>query len=378
MSQKAKKRMSAEEQDRRLSEALTFVNFPNVESADCQAFIEMYWQNARDSNAEILSFGGGIQSTTLLYRGVNREIEGLGAAIFADTGWERDATYKNVEHCIQYAYDRGVPVFVVSNGNIREDTLDPTKRAPSMPFFIDSTEVMTIERQRQELEYALYDEFDADDYLDMYGSVAEHAAHCEKVLKEFDEKVEKGEIKPYKAPSKVAMLRRQCTNQYKIRPIQKLLRGLTGCNLHYPTTQWIGISLDEVQRMKQPRERYVKFRYPLIQDRWTRQSCIDYIADGGYPNPGRSACPGCPYHDSVEWKNLTAEEFEAVCEFDEKVREIGMTHPSKVFTYTQNRVFLHRSLKPMRQRPFEDDDDDGQLQLFDTKDTTCDEGGCFL
>ena len=391
---KQKKRMSAEEHQKRLKEGLTYVKFPNDEKL-CREYVEMYFNNARNGNSEILSFGGGTQSTALLYRGVRREIEGLGAAIFADTGWERDLTYENVKECIEYAYGHGIPVFVVANGNIREDTLNPEKRAPSMPFFISTEKLVTIENQRQELVNVLMESYPSPSLIEELYEYDSHTAwvHRQELaswekmrdaeLDKFEYGVKVGEIKEYMSPPKVAMLRRQCTNEYKIRPIQKLVRGLTGCSMHYPATQWIGISLDEVTRMKKPRERYMQFRYPLIEDRWDRQMCIDYIAYNGYKVPVRSSCPGCPYHDKVEWNSLNEKEFAEVCEFDEKIRELGLStiglHGKKDIAYTKNNVYLRRDLKPVRERTFDETEEDtGQLQLFETKDTACDEGGCFL
>jgi hypothetical protein len=70
---------------------------------------------------------------------------------------------------------------------------------------------------------------------------------------------------------KKGMLRRQCTSDYKIQPIKKKLREL--CNIgykkHFPKDkyieQWIGISTDEIQRMKPSRDPYILNRHPLIE-----------------------------------------------------------------------------------------------------------------
>ena len=56
------------------------------------------------------------------------------------------------------------------------------------------------------------------------------------------------------------MLRRQCTNHYKIEPIYKQIRRLAGGKRGRPfpkgrhVEMWLGISLDEVGRMKPSRE----------------------------------------------------------------------------------------------------------------------------
>ena len=65
-------------------------------------------------------------------------------------------------------------------------------------------------------------------------------------------------------------MHRQCTGHWKIRPIKRYLQA------HRHGTQaeqWIGITLDEVTRMRQPDVQYISNAYPFIEslDRpWTR------------------------------------------------------------------------------------------------------------
>ena len=49
------------------------------------------------------------------------------------------------------------------------------------------------------------------------------------------------------------MIQRQCTGQYKIQPVVKKVRELHGLKprQRMPKTEmWLGITLDEIQRMK--------------------------------------------------------------------------------------------------------------------------------
>lgn len=66
----------------------------------------------------ILSLGAGVQSTALLMLVLDGEVQ-ADAAIFADTGWEPAAVYAHLEQLRVLAAMRGFPVYVVSNGNIR-------------------------------------------------------------------------------------------------------------------------------------------------------------------------------------------------------------------------------------------------------------------
>lgn len=355
----------------------------------------------------ILSLGVGIQSTTLLFMSILGEIDPpCEAAIFADTGWERTATYEMFKFLKEYAEANGVPVYKVSNGNLRTDVLDPEKRQPSLPFFVNTQRLISVGEQRQNLIESLKNSKPSSDlYLQLMKLARDNPrdnphddnpeqtqlhewwdytvrmndwkSWCKIEIDNFDRQVKNGHITEKLTEPNIAMLRRQCTSEYKIRPIQKLVKELTGCSMHNPVTQWIGISTDEIQRMREPKERYMKFRYPLIEKRMGRSDCVNWLKNNNFEIPTRSSCVGCPFHDEHEWKALTPEEFEDACKFDEQKRENGMTHPNRDKNFFSDRVYLHRSLKPLRDRPF-DKHDPQQLNLFETKDTDCDEGGCFL
>ena len=56
------------------------------------------------------------------------------------------------------------------------------------------------------------------------------------------------------------MLRRQCTHRWKIRPMRKWLQAN---RQGWPVEQWLGISMDEIQRMKDSDVKYITHRWPL-------------------------------------------------------------------------------------------------------------------
>lgn len=96
------------------------------------------------------------------------------------------------------------------------------------------------------------------------------------------------------------ILGRHCTLDFKIIPIQRFVRKWKKQGI----SMWIGISLDEVRRMKDSREPWIKHSWPLIDKRMTRQDCLGWMAKNNYPTPPRSACVFCPYHNNREWNNL--------------------------------------------------------------------------
>jgi hypothetical protein len=226
-------------------------------------------------------------------------------AVFADTGWEPKAVYDWLE------WLKGslpFPVHTVSAGNIRSDQVNARMRGyaeagerwASLPYF----------------------------------TLADGAK---------DAKSERG------------MVRRQCTNEYKIEPIERFLRTeilrlkpRQRAPKEPVITQWRGISADEAQRMKPSREMWYEVRYPLAMEKnMTRGDCLAWMEKRLYPKPPRSACIGCPFHSDQEWlamrKDRPAEFAEAV-EFDAAIRKAGGTRGD---------TFLHSTCKPLGEIDFE-------------------------
>ena len=154
------------------------------------------------------------------------------------------------------------------------------------------------------------------------------------------------------------MMNRQCTTNFKVNPIQKeITRQMRKWGTR-KAVQWIGISLDEIVRMKQSRRSNVEHRFPLIDLRMKRHDCLLWMNKHGYPKPPRSACVYCPYHSNQEWLDLTSEELVLAVDFEKNLQsahaEAGM--PSI--------PFLHRSMVPLAKVDFSTDEDRGQQVMF--------------
>ena len=188
----------------------------------------------------VLSLGAGVQSSTLLLMGVHGELH-IDRAIFSDTMWEPKAVYQWLEYLMPLAEKAGIPVDVVSAGNIREDAAN-SKVSAWLPMYIKN--------------------HDGTD----------------------------------------GMLRRQCTKNYKIVPARRHVRKLLGKG--GSVTMLIGISLDEAQRMRHSNVGYITNEYPLIDRRMTRQDCLHWLTAHGYPTPPKSACIGCPYKRNDQWREM--------------------------------------------------------------------------
>jgi len=269
----------------------------------------------------VLSLGAGVQSTTLMLMALQGEIEMWDHAIFADTGWEPRAVYDNLdwldkrvsEYCETHNSNKWKINRVSCGRNIRDDeetaimrgVKSAGQRFVSMPFY-------TIDRN-----------------------------------------------------GKKGMVRRQCTREYKITPITKKIRKIAKPPRRQPippvpiVEQWFGISYDEVSRMRMAKEWWISNYYPLIEMRMTRNDCLRWMNDNGYPVPPRSACIACPFKHDIEWKHMkesSPEEWEDACKFDESIRNNGGDY---------GQLFVHRSCIPLRDVDLRTLKDHGQMSMWD-------------
>ncbi|MFJ4887738.1 hypothetical protein [Streptomyces sp. NPDC088731] len=207
----------------------------------------------------VLSLGAGVQSTTVALLSAAGDLPRLDAAIFADTGWEPRAVYDHLDRLErEVLIPAKIPLHRVSVGNIREDALNPTHRFASMPLFIKNQ--------------------DGGD----------------------------------------GMTRRQCTSEYKLKPIKAQVRQLLGYPHPTPVPrglyaeQWIGISRDEFGRAKDSGIQYLRSAFPLLdldgaadgREGWTRDDCTRYLNANGWETTPKSACIGCPFHGNAQWRAL--------------------------------------------------------------------------
>ncbi len=255
----------------------------------------------------VCSYGGGVQSATLLALVKDGNLSRPQALVFADTEWEPRWVYEQLGWAASTAAGLGIAFLQVSAGNIRKDALRSRVR----------------------------------------GTVAEGV---------------RGASLPYytkNADGSVGALRRQCTQEYKIRPINRLLRRLAGGGRLPPGSVdlWLGISLDEVGRMKDSEVQWKRHVYPLIDLRMTRHDCVRYLESHGHPVPKRSACVGCPFHSDAEWREIKAdaELWADAVAFDEAIR-----HNEK----TRSPLFLHRSGQPLIDVDLRTAEERGQLSLW--------------
>ncbi|MDO8615890.1 MAG: hypothetical protein Q7T33_09180 [Dehalococcoidia bacterium] len=245
------------------------------------------------------------------------ELDKLDGAIFADTGWEPAAVYRHLEYLEAAAAAVGIPVYRVSAGNIRADMMRP-----------DAT---------------------------VRGRVRDGARHTSLPFYTRDQSGAGG------------ILKRQCTKEYKIAPIDREIRRLLGLKYRAPWPKepvvelWMGISGDEQRRVRQSDARWKVHRYPLVFEKWMRRDdCKRWIGEHGFPIPPRSACLGCPFHSDAEWHEIKQdpEAWSDVTEFDMAIRRKGGVRGD---------LYLHRSCKPLVQVDLSTPEERGQRTFFETE-----------
>jgi len=150
------------------------------------------------------------------------------------------------------------------------------------------------------------------------------------------------------------MLKRQCTGKWKIVPMRRWLQSHRNGE---PIEQWIGISLDEFQRMKPSDVKYITHRWPLIENKMNRHDCELYLLAHGLEVPPRSACTFCPFHNTAEWRRIkkTPEDWQEAVTVDRDIRKARPPYD----------LFVHPSRKPLEDVDLRTEQERGQLSLWD-------------
>ena len=200
----------------------------------------------------VISLGGGVQSSVMALMASEDAFDRVpDCAVFADTRWEPPSVYEHVEWL---RTQLSLPLYVVDNGrSLREDVKALVNHSGN----------------RRYVDIPVY-------------------------LKGIDGEGD-------------GIGRRQCTANYKIRPIRRRIRELLGPKPRQRVPSgvsvelWLGISTDEAIRMKTSRDRWITNRYPLIEMGMSRSDCIDWW-NARYDRPlERSACVACPFQSRNRW-----------------------------------------------------------------------------
>jgi hypothetical protein len=143
---------------------------------------------------------------------------------------------------------------------------------------------------------------------------------------------------------RVGMLKRQCTTDWKIRPLRRQIQAL---RKRQKVQLWMGITADEAQRQKQSDVRYLENVYPFLDPQmmpdgktWTREDVKRWLGENSFGVPPRSSCYFCPFQGSKEWQALKHDhpgDFEKAVAFDAAIRDKRPPSP----------IYVHRKCVPL-------------------------------
>lgn len=249
----------------------------------------------------VLNLGAGVQSTAIFLMLADGELPAVDFAVFADVGDEPEFVYDHLRYLIGLNV---MPVHICSQGRLGDDLIcgqnSSGGRFVSIPAHLS-----------------------ADD---------------------------NGQA--------TAIGRRQCTAEYKIKPIEKKIRELVGATPGRPlpqgvtVTQVFGLSFDEPRRVDRVRTQFASRKqwaaeFPLFNDFVTRADCVRYLEkrlpDRQVP---RSACVFCPYKSDDEWLLLRQTDpagWQRAVEIDRAIRD----KTSVCAQGMQSSQYLHRSCTPL-------------------------------
>ena len=155
------------------------------------------------------------------------------------------------------------------------------------------------------------------------------------------------------------MIRRKCTHDFKIVPLRRYARKLNK-ETDRPIVKWIGISLDEVYRMKESDVGYITHRHPLIELKMSRHDCVRWLEKRGFPKAPKSACWFCPYSSDTRWAEMKREDpksWDRAVKLDKDIRNC-------LPNVLRGEAFIHRSCKPLSEVDFSTEEERGQLNMF--------------
>lgn len=223
---------------------------------------------------KVLSFGGGVQTLTLSRLILAGEFERPDLVVFADTGREPAAVYEAVWREFDRLYQAGIEAVQVSRGDLGDWQRNGSIHVPLYTVNIETGE--------------------------------------------------KG------------MLFRTCTNRFKMEAVQSELRfrGWKESRIEL----WLGMTIDEIERVKPSRIGWIDHRHPLVEMDRTRAWCEDYLRKIGV-QPTKSACYFCPYRSWESWEVMDRADLAKAIEYDESIRHARGGHLS----------YVHRSFKPLRE-----------------------------
>lgn len=259
----------------------------------------------------ILSLGAGVESSAIaLMADKGLCSQKLDAIIFANTGFEKRATYDYVKYL--KGEIKNTPFFITSKGSIYRAILDGlkagNKRGIPIPAFVKNAD----------------------------GSVGRLHRHC---TQDFKIVVVEQKIREILG---VKDLRGQSVKiwiGYNAAELSRIARVRAEIDQNWKTVAIPSVGL-EISKSSQRQVKY--FDQPIY-----RETCENWLAENGYIVPVKSGCKMCPNMGDETWlemKENDVRDFEDAVKVDSLIRYLPEI---------RGEVFLHRTCKPLSEVVFQ-------------------------
>lgn len=223
-----------------------------------------YQRRVEPKQLNVISWGLGLQSTTMCVMSALGDLPPTDFVIFCDTGWERSYSYDILKFYSQWMDNHDLANYTVYTSNLRDDMLTGNI---SMPLYNGKGK----------------------------GMLKRQCTGTYKIIP-FRQKVRQLLGLSYKGPVK-----------------------------KYIVNVQLGITTDEIERIAPSDSQWLKNTFPLVDLGMSREDCTEYLKAKSLPIPGKSSCVGCMYHNDLYWFNMRTNsptEFKDACQFDEDIRKV--------------------------------------------------------
>lgn len=159
-----------------------------------------------------------------------------------------------------------------------------------------------------------------------------------------------------------AKLPTMCSTEWKTRVVRRYIGGYEA----NPggVEMWIGMSLDELGRLKHSDVQWCRNHWPLCYDvKMTRAECAHLVESSGLPPAIKSRCKICPHQPDEEWLEVKQEP-------DEWLEAVALDEQ----IYASHQLRLHKSCKPLKDVVFVPRNRKEDGSLFDQE---CSSGYCW-
>ncbi len=272
------------------------------------------------SLTHVLNLGAGVQSTALYLLSMRGEegVPKFDYAVFADTQEEPDSVYEHLERL--EGLD-GPPIVRVTNGSLGSAISAGT-------------------------DYRGVGRTDGRHYISIPAYTVDPVT------------------------LKAGVIRRQCTGDYKVKPVERWIRETLGAKPGRPlektkeVVQYMGLSFDEPKRVIRVKSRFDAkpsnwhVRFPLWEMEWERQDCQSYCEEVLGNKVPRSACVFCPFKTDKEWKDLK--------ENDTKgwERAVEVDSMCRVGSGKDSMRYVHKSCVPLSEVDLRSKDEKSGQMMF--------------